>query len=243
MFRIDHPSAAVTLPAVGAVGTPGYFTIGDPGSGAQATTVTADWANAVQEEIVGVVVGAGLTLDKANNGQLLAAINALITGVGTGSLLKAQNLNDLTDKAQARTNLGLGTAAVATVGLSAANVPNVAQADTRYAQLIGATFTGAVRAPQVGIGPRQGLVYETDVDGSVGVRAGVTSAERFWRFGADGVLYCLNGGASFNGAVFAASAVFSGDVAAATGNFSGQVAAQSGNFTGQVTATSFNATP
>jgi hypothetical protein len=35
--------------------------------------------NAVQDELVNVVTGAGLTLDKGNSAQLLAAINALAT--------------------------------------------------------------------------------------------------------------------------------------------------------------------
>jgi hypothetical protein len=64
MHRIDHPTAA-----------PGnLFTEGDPLSGTPATVVTDDWANAVQEEIVALIEGAGLTLNKASNTQLLTAI-------------------------------------------------------------------------------------------------------------------------------------------------------------------------
>lgn len=58
------------------------FTEGNPSTGAVATTVTADWCNAVQEEIVNVLLAAGITPAKANNAQLVAAIQSLISGGG-----------------------------------------------------------------------------------------------------------------------------------------------------------------
>lgn len=64
MHRIDGPGATVD----------NKFTEGDPVSAVPATEVTGDWLNAVQEEIAAVIVSAGLTLNKANNAQLLAAI-------------------------------------------------------------------------------------------------------------------------------------------------------------------------
>lgn len=79
MHRIDHPTAVSVLPAPGAPGTPGYFTEGDPVGGVPATVVTKDWANSVQEELAAVILAAGLSLDKAENDQLLTAIMALIT--------------------------------------------------------------------------------------------------------------------------------------------------------------------
>lgn len=79
MHRIDHPTAVAALPAPGAPGTPGYFTEGDPVGGVAATVVTQAWANAVQEEIAAVILSAGLTLNKAENDQLLTAIMAIVT--------------------------------------------------------------------------------------------------------------------------------------------------------------------
>lgn len=80
--RIDgsvSANVATVKPAAGAVGAVvGYFAAA--ASEAQATVMTFAWANMVQEEIAGVVVGAGLSLDKANDGQLLTAINTLIAG-------------------------------------------------------------------------------------------------------------------------------------------------------------------
>jgi hypothetical protein len=71
MHRIDGPGHQA-----------GQFTEGDPGTGTPATTVTADWLNAVQEEIVYVIETAGLTLVKADNTQLEQAIVAKLAAGG-----------------------------------------------------------------------------------------------------------------------------------------------------------------
>lgn len=78
MFRIDHPTAAIAMPPPGAAGTGGFFTSGDPVSGVPATVVTADFMNIVQEEMVSVLEAAGIAPDKADNEQLLAAINIIV---------------------------------------------------------------------------------------------------------------------------------------------------------------------
>ncbi len=68
MHRIDHATAA-----------PGdLFTEGNPATATPATTVTADWLNAIQEEVAAVIDAAGITLDKEDNTQLTQAIAALI---------------------------------------------------------------------------------------------------------------------------------------------------------------------
>lgn len=68
MHRIDGPGAA-----------PGnLFTEGNPNTGVPATTVTDDWMNAVQEELVQVITDAGIALSKPDNTQLADAIAALI---------------------------------------------------------------------------------------------------------------------------------------------------------------------
>lgn len=69
MHRIDGAGATVT----------GQWTEGNPSTGVPATEITADWMNAIQNEIENVIVtGAGGTLSKANNAQLLAALLTLI---------------------------------------------------------------------------------------------------------------------------------------------------------------------
>lgn len=68
MHRIDGPGATVD----------NRFTDGDPVGGVQATMVTDDWANDVQENICKVIEGASIALDKGNATQLKDAIAAMI---------------------------------------------------------------------------------------------------------------------------------------------------------------------
>lgn len=70
MHRIDGPGATVDH----------RFTEGDPVGGVEATTVTDDWLNDVQEEIVSVLTAAGIAPVKGTQDQLLKAIR----GVGGG---------------------------------------------------------------------------------------------------------------------------------------------------------------
>jgi hypothetical protein len=87
MHRIDSATASPTLPTPDAVGSPGYFSHGNVSAGVSYTVTTNDWGNAVQEEIVNVVLGAGETLDKTNNGQLLTSINTIAANVANASML------------------------------------------------------------------------------------------------------------------------------------------------------------
>ena len=66
------------------------FTEGDPAVPVAATTVSAAWLNAVQEELVAVITGAGLELKKSDNGQLWQAISQLITNAKPGLATKAK---------------------------------------------------------------------------------------------------------------------------------------------------------
>lgn len=78
MHRIDSDGTVNALPTPDAVGgTVGYFQKGDPVAGQKATVVTADWANAVQEEIINVVLQSGLTPNKTVQNQLYLAIQAI----------------------------------------------------------------------------------------------------------------------------------------------------------------------
>lgn len=68
MHRIDGPGA-----------TPdNRFTEGDPVAAVPATEVSATWLNSVQEELVAIVLEAGLSLDKGDDSQVLQAILSLI---------------------------------------------------------------------------------------------------------------------------------------------------------------------
>lgn len=91
MHRIDGPTAAPTLPAATAVsGTPGYWTNGNPAANIPATVPSQDFFNTIQEELLAPILAAGLTPDKANRGQLLAALRTLFVaqgGVGGGGVI------------------------------------------------------------------------------------------------------------------------------------------------------------
>lgn len=67
MHRIDTTTATVA----------NKFTRGNPQTATPATVVSDDWLNAIQEEIAAVIIGAGISLSKPDNTQLLAAIRAL----------------------------------------------------------------------------------------------------------------------------------------------------------------------
>lgn len=77
MHRIDGPGATED----------NRFIEGSPTLGIPPTMVTADWANAVQEEVVSVIAGAGMALDKEDNGQLRDAINALIAAAVAAAIV------------------------------------------------------------------------------------------------------------------------------------------------------------
>ena len=66
MQRISHPTANA-----------GRFTEGDAQTGIPATVLTADWANAVQEELCGLLEGSGISLNPDDNAQLLSLFRRL----------------------------------------------------------------------------------------------------------------------------------------------------------------------
>jgi hypothetical protein len=60
----------------------GMYDNGDPLLPREATFIDADHLNAIQEEIVGVVLASGATLNKADNTQLLTALNLMYSRLG-----------------------------------------------------------------------------------------------------------------------------------------------------------------
>lgn len=111
MHRIDTPTAQADKFGQGKNG----FTNGDLATGRRATDLNSDMWDAVQEEICTAIESAGLTLDKTKHDQLYQAIVKIITSKIPDALLRNNNLSDVVDKALARANLELGTAAIKNV--------------------------------------------------------------------------------------------------------------------------------
>jgi microcystin-dependent protein len=80
MFRIDNPTAIPNLPLPGPPGEPGFFTNGNPAAALEATIVDDWWCNAIQEEILTVILQAGIDPDKHSTTQLFEALNKLYLG-------------------------------------------------------------------------------------------------------------------------------------------------------------------
>lgn len=118
MHRIDTATAQVDKFGPGKNG----FTNGDPATGRRATDLNSDMWDAVQEEICAVIEQSGLDLNKDQHDQLYQAIIKIITGKIPEALLKKNNLSDLADKAIARTNLQLKSAATKDVTTSSHDV-------------------------------------------------------------------------------------------------------------------------
>jgi hypothetical protein len=78
MYQIDSSGSVLTQPAPAAVGTPGWFTAGNPATGTPATILDGDWFNAVQAELLNVLAAATITPTKGTNNQLLAAVVSLL---------------------------------------------------------------------------------------------------------------------------------------------------------------------
>jgi hypothetical protein len=75
MFKIDSSNST----------NDNEFQDGIPSIGQQGTTVSAEWLNAVQRELIAVLEAAGVTPNKANNAQVLQSIRAL-SSVPTGTI-------------------------------------------------------------------------------------------------------------------------------------------------------------
>lgn len=83
MFRIDSDGATAN----------NRFTEGNPSLGRRPTVVSADFMNAIQEEIVGVIESQDISLSKSDDTQLLAALKSLL-GFGGDTQISQEILNN-----------------------------------------------------------------------------------------------------------------------------------------------------
>lgn len=82
MHRIDHATAIAEKPAPEPAGPAGYFYKGDALRAIDATWMTADWANDVQENLCTAIEAAQIALQKGDGRQLLMAIKYFATTAG-----------------------------------------------------------------------------------------------------------------------------------------------------------------
>lgn len=87
MFRIDSAGSTVD----------NRFTEGDPALSIAATIVSDEWLNSVQEEIVKPIEEMGLSLAKANEGQLWESLLAFYLNGGRKSVFRHDLANDTLD--------------------------------------------------------------------------------------------------------------------------------------------------
>ena len=74
MQRVKRNTAVAVMPAPPAGGTAGFFAKPDPTNGVPATVPGYEWHNNIQEELVGVVLAAGLALSDTDQTQLVQAL-------------------------------------------------------------------------------------------------------------------------------------------------------------------------
>ncbi|ENA1760924.1 tail fiber protein, partial [Yersinia ruckeri] len=135
MHRIDTPTAQVDKFGAGKNG----FTRGNPQTGVPTTALDDDYFDSVQEELAGVIEGAGIVLNKANRAQLLAALKKLF-------LQSGNNLSEIKNAGQAAVaqtlaNLGIQEASLKNAGLVRLS-DNVGSTDTTLAATINSvTYT------------------------------------------------------------------------------------------------------
>ncbi|NWE37054.1 hypothetical protein HX800_33850, partial [Pseudomonas gingeri] len=70
-------TAVSAIPAPTPAGPPGYFTDGNPATGASATILTAEFMNTLMMETLNVLSSAGITPEKGQYNQLALAISKI----------------------------------------------------------------------------------------------------------------------------------------------------------------------
>lgn len=80
MQRVKRSTSVAVMPAPPAGGTPGFFAAPNPQGGQQATVPGYEWYNGIQEELMAVIEGAGLTGSESDHTKLRQAIAKMIQG-------------------------------------------------------------------------------------------------------------------------------------------------------------------
>ena len=111
-------------------------------------------------------------------------------GSGSGDLLASNNLSDLANAGTARTNLGLGTAAVAATGISNTNVPVFTSgvADDDFLRVNGTNIEGRSASEVLGdIGGQASLTFGISNTNAVKVDSSSVADDEYARFTSSGL--------------------------------------------------------
>lgn len=125
MFHVDNSTGVPVMPQPSPVTSEAELFFTEGGNGTPPTYPGPDWFNIVQSELLNVVRTAGISPDKMDSTQLLAALGMLFL----------QRNNPFGDIAQdgpeaiatALSNLGLGTAAIRDVGAGENQIPDMSE--------------------------------------------------------------------------------------------------------------------
>jgi hypothetical protein len=87
MYGVDDPTGTAIMAAQEPAVASSFFQGGVPLTNTPATTITVDWLNGIQSELLNLVTAAGLTPTKTNLNQVTSAVKALAkTGPGLQNL-------------------------------------------------------------------------------------------------------------------------------------------------------------
>lgn len=123
MFHVDNSTGVPVMPQPSPVTSEAELFFTEGGNGVPPTYPGPDWFNIIQSELLNIVRTAGISPDKMDSTQLLAALGRLF--------LKRNNpYGDIAQDgpeaiATALSNLGLGTAATKDVGTGENQIPDM----------------------------------------------------------------------------------------------------------------------
>ncbi|WP_269501118.1 hypothetical protein [Burkholderia sp. IMCC1007] len=79
MYQYDDPTVAAEMPAMSTLGTPGFFTDGNPQTSVPRTVLRSEFMNTVMMELLNVLSAGNVTPDKTKRNQLALAIENMIS--------------------------------------------------------------------------------------------------------------------------------------------------------------------
>ena len=165
----------------------GEFTEGNPGAGADATLLKSGWLNTIQRELINLIIGAGILLDKNDDAQVLGAVKSLAGTAADFDKLKNKpttldgySITDAIKKGQ----FGLGASDLTESGSDAIGRPGgfyffgeSANTFAQYASVLNLPY-GASNSAQLAI--RQGAAKASAAIRSVNAQGGWTPTAEIW---------------------------------------------------------------